>query len=394
MRQRGWLLILGAICAIGPLSIDMYLPGAPDMAREFGAGGQSIQLSVVSYLLGLIVGQLMYGPLSDHIGRKPPLYIGLTLYAIASVACLLAYSAPIFVFLRFFQGLGGCAGMVIARAVIRDKTAAIGTARALSLLMLVVSAAPLLAPLLGAALLSFWGWRAMFGTMALFGLFCLALIRFAMQETLLPENRVAITWAKALNGYLVVLRDCKFMVYTICNGLVQGGMYAYIAGSSYILIDQYKMTPQQYGLVFAINSLGMIIASQINVYLVDRFELDNILSKTLIFLGGLGLLGLMVPEEIPISVLLPGFFFFLTCIGFVGPNAAAISLSEQAKHAGTASALMGTLIFVIGAICGIAVTILHDGTVRPLIIIMAICGISAALLHRFMLTMVLRPNES
>ncbi|CAB5697151.1 Sulfonamide resistance protein [Aeromonas hydrophila] len=353
------------------------------MASEFDAGGQGVQLSVVSYLLGLMIGQLIYGPVSDHVGRKPPLYAGIVLYIAASIACSLVHNVTEFILLRFFQGLGGCAGMVIARAVVRDRTATAGAARAFSLLMLIVSVAPLLAPLLGAALLQHWGWRSMFLVMATFGLFCLVGVNLAMKETLSTENRKNFTWKIIIANYWHVFKDQDFITHTLCNGLAQGSMYAYIAGSSFVLMELYDISPQQYALIFAINSFGMIAASQINIFLISRFTVEKIMSFTLNVLGGVSVLALMVTGDPPIFLLLFSFFFSLSCIGLIAPNAAALALAGHAQHAGAASALMGTLIFVIGALCGVAVTMLHDGSMRPLVFIMAMCGITSALLHRF-----------
>jgi MFS transporter, DHA1 family, multidrug resistance protein len=379
----GWLILLGAICAVGPLSIDMYLPGAPAMAREFGTGAQAVQLSVVSYILGLVVGQLAYGPISDHVGRKPPLYVGLALYLVASVTCIFAVNSSTFMVARFLQGLGGCAGMVIARAVVRDRTEANGTARAFSLLMLVVSAAPLIAPLLGAVLFHYWGWRAIFMAMASFGVLCLVAVHLTMRETIHDADRGRLSWMSILRQYRVVIGDRRFLVYTLCNGIAQGGMYAYIAGSSFVLIDLYKVTPEAYGLIFAGNSLGMIAAAKLNMRLMTRFSLNYILETTFAFLAGLGLLALLVPEWPSMSVLLFGLFLFMTSIGFIAPNAAAIAMSGHAKNAGAASALMGTLLFAIGALCGFAVATFHDGSVRPLVVVMGCCGIGAATLYFF-----------
>ena len=383
VRKHGWLFILGAICAIGPLSIDMYLPSALTIASEFDVDGQGVQLSVVSYLLGLIIGQLIYGPISDHVGRKPPLYAGIVLYVAASIVCSLVNNVTDFILLRFFQGLGGCAGMVIARAVIRDRTAMVGAARAFSLLMLIVSVAPLLAPLLGAILLQHWGWRSMFIVMAVFGLFCLMGVHLTLNETLLTKKTKNLTWKIIANDYWHVFKEREFIKNTLCNGLAQGSMYAYISGSSYVLMDLYDVSPQQYALIFSFNSFGMIAASQINVFLISRFTVEKIMSLTLNALGCVSLLALIVIEEPPFLLLLFSFFFSLSCIGLIAPNAAALALAGHAQHAGAASALMGTLIFVIGALCGVAVTMLHDGSMRPLVFIMAMCGITSALLHRF-----------
>ena len=242
MKNHAWLYLLGALCAIGPLSIDMYLPGAPAMAREFGAGESGVQLSLVSYLLGLVLGQLVYGPLSDHLGRKPPLYAGL----------------------------------------------------------------------------------------ALFGARCLIAIHWGMQETLRANRAAGFSWSHVWRAYLGVLQDRQFVSYTVCNGLIQGGMYAYITDSSFVFIDRYGLTPQHYSLIFTANSLGMILAARINTLLIHQFALERIIARAIWLPAGLGLAAISIPTPPSLAVMLTGSFLFLASIGFIAPNAAALALINQA----------------------------------------------------------------
>jgi DHA1 family bicyclomycin/chloramphenicol resistance-like MFS transporter len=383
-RERyGWLVLLGAICAVGPLSIDLYLPGAPSIAAEFSADKQIVQFTVVSYLIGLLLGQLCYGPVSDRIGRKAPLLAGIGLYTVCSALSTMSNGVGVLVALRFFQGLGGCAGMVIARAIIRDRTGTNGAARAFSLLMLIVSAAPLLAPLLGASLLERWGWRSMFAFMTIFGACCFTAVFFNLRETMPSTNREKPGWNQVLGDYNRLFRDPQFLNYTVCNGLAQGGMYAYIAGSSFVLIDLYGLTPGQYSLMFGLNSLGMIVAAQINVRLLSRFTPQKIMGTTLAVIGTFSFIALFFAGTPSVMVFFFGLFLFLSSIGLIAPNAAAVALESQGNNAGTASALLGTILSALGALFGFITSLLGDGTAKPLIVVVSASGISAAVVYLF-----------
>lgn len=382
-KRNGWLFLLGSLCAVGPLSIDMYLPAIPAIANNFRVSESIVQLSVVSYLVGMLIGQLVFGIISDQIGRKRPLYLGLLLYVVASTMCIITHSSTVFIAMRLVQGLGGCAGMVIARAVVRDRTVGIDSARAFSMLMLVVSVAPLLSPLAGAALLHEYGWRVLFVVMASFGASCLVAVHYTMHETVVLRERSAMSWRKAFTGFVTLLRCQTFMTYTLCNGLAQGAMYAYITGSPFVLIELYKLSPQAYSGLFALGSLGMIAASQINARLVAHFPLDTIIHWSALALAMLGLGGLLTPaDELGPLSLGAGVFLCLTCLGFIAPNCAACALENQGSRAGIASALLGTILFAVGAFCGAAVAIFHDASARPLVCVMAACGISSFIVHR------------
>lgn len=381
----GWLLLLGALTAIGSLSIDMYLPSFPTIAQQFGVGSNLIQLTLASFLVGLAVGQMFYGPLSDRFGRKPPLYVGMTLYLLGSLACMVSQDVFALIVFRFLQGLGGCAGMVIARAVIRDRLGTTGAAKAFSLMMLVMGLAPILAPLIGGSVLKFWGWRVIFGGLAAFGLFCLLAIHYTMQETLDRHKAEPLHLGRTLKQYGRLLLDRQFVSYSLVGGLMQGGMFAYITGSSFVLIELHGIKPEHFGFVFGTNAFGLIAASQINARLVGKYALDTILGRALWLPAILTLLVavLVACGASNLPVLLIGFFGYLACYGFISPNASAIALSQQGKQAGVASALMGTLQFSLGIAAGIGMSLWHDGTALPLMVVMAICGVSGLLLHRF-----------
>lgn len=389
-----WLLLLAALTAIGALSIDMYLPSFPAMAKDLGVGANMVQLTLASFLVGLAVGQLFYGPISDRFGRKPPLYFGIGLYVLVSFACIFVRDVETLILLRFFQGLGGCGGFVISRAAIRDKMGAEGSARAFSLMMLVFGLAPILAPLFGGLVLTLWGWRAIFVTLTVFATGCLIATHYIMEETLDIRHVVPLHLGRVCRQYWDLLRDRQFMSYALCGGLVQAGLFAYIAGSPYVLIELHGIPAQYYGLVFGANAIGLIGSSQINARLVIKHSLDRILKYTLTVAAAVSLANaLLVAAGVnSLPLLLIGLFFYLSSYGMISPNSIAIVLKYQGKQAGTASALMGTLQFGLGVLSGVCMSVWHDKSALPLVSVMAICGASAFLLYHLVAKKQLPPG--
>jgi DHA1 family bicyclomycin/chloramphenicol resistance-like MFS transporter len=384
-RLPGWLILMAALTAMGALSIDMYLPSFSFIAKDLGVASNTIQLTLSTFLIGLALGQMFYGPISDRFGRKPPLYFGICLYVVSSIGCTFAPNIETLLVLRFFQGLGGSSGMVIPRAVVRDKMGADGAARAFSMLMLVFGLAPILAPFIGGLLLTFSTWRAIFATLTVFGAICLICTHRVMEETRDQAHVVPLHLGRVLRQYLDLLRHRQFMAYVLCGGLIQAGLFAYISGGPFVLIELHGIKPQNFGFVFGANAIGLIACSQINARLVIKRSADRVLGKIIwipaILTTIVAVLVACGYESLPL--LLIGFFGFLSCHGFVGPNASAIALAQQGKQAGTAAALMGTLQFGIGMLSGVIMGVWHDGTALPLTTLMAVCGIAALLLYRY-----------
>ena len=328
---------------------------------------------------------MFYGPLSDRFGRKPPLYFGLALYTLASVLCFFAPDVNTLIFARFLQGLGGCAGMVIGRAVVRDRMGAAGSAKAFSMLMLVMGLAPILALIIGGEVLKLWGWRVIFGGLAAFGLFCLLSMHYTMEETLDRHKAAPLHLSRTLKQYGNLLCDRQFLSYSLSGGLMQATMFAYITGSPFVLIELHGIKPENFGWIFGSNAIGLIAASQINARLLAKHTSDAILGRAF-WLPAVLCLFITILLTFGIDyfpLLLLGFFGCLASYGFISPNASAIALSQQGKQAGVASALMGTLQFCLGIIAGISMSLWHDGTALPLMTVMSICTISALLLHRY-----------
>ncbi len=375
----GWLIVLGALTAIGPLSIDMYLPALPGIGAELNADGGQVQLTLAIFLVGLTAGQLLYGPLSDRFGRKPPLYVGLILYVIASFGTSFATDVHQIQLWRLLQGLGGCAGVVIARAAVRDRCDAASMARAFSMLTLVMGAAPILAPMIGSLLLTLSGWRSIFVLLALFGVALLLAVRFGMIETVDRRHTQPLQFGSVLRTYGELLRDRQFLLFTLCAGFGAAGMFAYISGSSFALIELHGLSPSQFSWAFGANACGLIAASQLNGWLVGRVSMGRLLA------GGLTVAALAtvvvavtaLGGDVGLPLLLPMFFLFLSGLGFVMPNASAIALSRQGRRAGSAAALMGVLQYGMGTLAGAAVSLWHDGSALPLVVVMAVCGVGA-----------------
>lgn len=383
-RFPGWLILMAALTAMGALSVDMYLPSFSFIARDFGVGSNTVELTLSTFLTGLALGQMFYGPVSDRFGRKPPLYFGICLYVASALGCALATNIETLLALRFFQGLGGSAGMVIPRAVVRDKMGAEGAARAFSMLMLVFGLAPILAPLIGGLLLTFSTWRAIFATLMVFGVICLISTHHTMEETRDQAHAAPLHLGRVLRQYGDLLRHRQFMAYVLCGGLIQAGMFAYISGGPFVLIELHGIQPQHFGFVFGANAIGLIICSQINARLVARRSADRVLGGVIWIPAALTtVVAILIAcgfESLPL--LLTGLFGFLSCQGFIGPNTAAIALAQQGGQAGTAAALMGTLQFGVGMLSSVIMGWWHDGTALPLTVVMAVCGVAALLLYR------------
>jgi DHA1 family bicyclomycin/chloramphenicol resistance-like MFS transporter len=375
-----WLVLLAALTAIGSLSIDMYLPSFPTITKDLGPG---VQLTLASFLVGLAVGQLFYGPFSDRFGRKPPLYFGIGLYILSSFACIFVHDMETLIVLRFFQGLGGCGGFVVSRAAIRDKMGAEGSAHAYSLMMLVFGISPVLAPLAGGLVLTLCGWRTIFITMTLFAAICLIAMHYVMEESLDPAHARPLHLGRVCRQYWDLLHDRQFVSYALCGGLVQAGLFAYIAGSPFVLIELHGIPAKYYGLVFGSNAIGLIAASQINARLVKKQSLDRILKYTLTIAATVSLASaLLVAAGVnSLPLLLIGLFLYLSSYGMISPNAIAMVLKYQGKQAGTASALAGTLQFALGVSSGVCMSLWHSNSALPLTSVMALCGVSALLLY-------------
>ena len=377
-------LTLGTLTAFAPMSIDMYLPSFPTLQREFAGHPGLVQATLSMFFVGLAIGQGFYGPISDRFGRKAPLFFGIVLYAASSVMAALTPSLEGLVVARFLQGIGGCAGMVIARAIVRDLFDERDSARMLTTLMLVMGLAPILAPLVGGQLLAAFGWQSIFWVLTGFGLVCLALVAFALRESLPRERRVPGGVMVALANYWFLMRDGRFLGYVLTGASVMAGMFAYIAGSPFVFIELHGVPAEHYGFIFGLNAIGLIAASQINHRLLVRHSGRAILRvATVGYAAATLLVALNVLTGIGgfIGLLIP-LFLCVSSLGFIAPNTAAAAMALHGRIAGAASAFLGILQFGVGAVLAALVGVLADGTARPMGLLIAACGLCAfALQH-------------
>ena len=380
-------LILGALIAFAPMSIDMYLPAFPALQQDFATTAGNVQMTLSLFLLGLAVGQLLYGPLADRYGRKPPLYAGLAVYVLASGGAALAGGIDSLILLRLAQALGGCAGMVISRAMVRDLFDERGSARIYARLMLVMGLAPILAPLVGGQILLVADWRTIFWVLAGFGLLCLLAVIFFLPESLPAEKRRRDGLGQVFRTYGGLMANGHYFAFAMTGGCVQAAMFAYITGSPFVFIELYGVPPEQYGLLFGLNAIGLIAAAQLNHRLLARYEGRTILNAVLPLsaLAGVALALIAVTGIGGLTGLLIPLFFCVASQGIVGPNALAAAMAPQGKRAGSAAALIGVLQFGTGGIAGALVGLLNDGTARPMAFIICALMLAALALRLFVL---------
>ena len=372
-RYLKMALILGLLSAIGPFAIDMYLPALPDIGRSLGAEVGPVQFSLTAFFLALGVGQLLYGPVSDMVGRKPPLYFGLGLFTLASIGCALATDIQTLVALRFLQGLGAAAGMAIPRAVVRDLHTGTEAARLMSLLMLVFSVSPILAPLVGSGVIALTGWRGVFWAVALASVAGLALVYGALQETRSAADRVESSLGSALRAYGLLLRDWHYLGLVGIGATAMAGFFVYLAGSPFVLINHYGLTPVQYSLAFSFNAIAFIGASQFTGMLGHRFGLVRLV-KTAASASGLTMSALLVyylAGGDQLAVLIALYFVASAFMGLVIPTTSVLALEKHGAIAGTASALLGTLQMLGGAAAMAIVSMFANGKPLPMVVGMA-----------------------
>ena len=370
------ILILGALSAFAPLAIDFYLPGFPAMAAALGTDEQHIQLTLAVYFLGLSIGQLAYGPVADRFGRRVPLLVGVVLFTLASLACAFAPNLETLIAARFIQALGGCAGMVISRAIVSDKCDAVGSAKVFSQQMLVMGLAPILAPMLGGVLVNLYGWQSIFIALTLFSALAATAVALGLPESM-PADQPRLPLSGVLRQYGRLLSDRVFLGHALTGGIAIAGMFAYIAGSPFVFIQLYGVPAEHYGWLFGSNAAGFILVAQVNARLLSKRGPAFLLSRFVwVYLAaGLVLLAISSLQPAALWPLLVPLFICISSLGCIMPNASACAMSGQGARAGSASAMLGCLQFSVAAGAASLVGVLHDGTAVPMALVMTLCGV-------------------
>ncbi|SFH20777.1 multidrug effflux MFS transporter [Pontibacter chinhatensis] len=371
------ILILGSLATISPFSIDMYLPGFPAIASDLKTTIAQVQLSLTAYLVGISVGQLLYGPLLDRYGRKKPLYVGLFIYILTSLACAYTESINSFVLMRFLQAIGGCVGMVAAQALVRDIFPVNKTAQAFSLLTLVIAVSPMVAPTVGGYVTAAFGWHSVFVILAVITALIMLGVYFFLPEGRPADPSISLKPKPVLKSFISVLKQEQFLLYTLAGGIATAAPFAYIAGSADVFMNIYKVSEQEYGWIFAFLAFAMIGSTQLNHFILNRFKSEQVINFTLFYQTAVGIL-LVVGTYygwfsiISLIVLL---FVFLTGQGLLNPNATALSLAPFSKNTGSAAALLGSFRMAMGGLMSAAVSVMHTGTALPMVSVMAGCSV-------------------
>jgi len=372
------ILILGSLEALTPFSIDMYLPAFTQIASDLQTTTAKVSFSISTYFIGFALGQIIYGPMLDYFGRKKPLYAGLIIYILSTIGIMYTQSIEVFLVLRFIQAMGGCVASVGAMSMVRDFFPVEDSAKVFSLLMLVLSVSPLLAPTVGGFIVTAWGWRVIFATLVGLGIMNLALAYFVLPEKFVPDYATrSLNFKSIMRGFKEILKVSQFSTYTFAGSFSFAGLFVYIAGSPAMFMEGFKVSAQVYGIIFAILAVGMIGGGQINLLLTKKFTSPQIFKTALFFqviMGVIFFAGVLNNwfTLIPTVIIL---FLLLTCAGLTYPNAVALALAPFEKNAGAASALLGFLQLGIGSVASAGVGMLNVSGSLPTAAVMCISSL-------------------
>jgi MFS transporter, DHA1 family, multidrug resistance protein len=394
-KQFYLILILGLLTAIGPFSIDMYLPAFPDIAKNLNTTVSQVMLSLSSFFIGISIGQMIYGPLLERYGRKKPLYVGITIYLLASLGCAFSTSVDALIAFRFMQAMGGCVGMVASRAVVRDLFEGKQTAKIFSALMLVVAVSPIIAPTVGGYITHLFGWKSVFFALILIAMIILTGVYFLLPVSRAANKSFSLKPAAITKSYWSVMKHPQFYTYALTGAIAAAGLYAYISGSPAVFMELYGVNEKQYGWIFALIAIGIIGAAQLNNLALKKFQSEQIIKTATFFqvMTALTMVALTYLELLNLYGTITFIFLYLFCQGFIFPNSSALSLAPFPHNAGSASALMGAIQMGIGAGASAMVSVLQNGTAIPMTGVMACCALTAFIVFLFGRKIIIRASE-
>lgn len=369
-RFPAWLLLVAAMSAVGPFTIDMYLPGFPDIERDLAE--QGVERTMAAYLVGITIGQLVYGPISDRFGRKPPLYFGFSLYALGSVGCALADNLSILMTMRVMQALGACAGFVIGRAIVRDRCEPHEAARAFATLMAVVAIGPIIAPMLGGWVVTAVGWRGVFVFQALLGVALLIMMHNLLVESLSPSAVLPIHPGDIARRYLRLAKEPILVGYSMVSGFGMGTLFCYVTGAPTVMAETYQLSPQQFGWMLGLNGLAFLTASRLNMLALQDRTPKEVLRGAIRWPLAVSVLFLVLALylRLPLWAVIGLQLLFFISTARTMPHTSALALAPHGREAGAASALMGSLQSLISTLAGVAVAVFNDGTLQTLIMLL------------------------
>lgn len=382
-KKRYYFLValLGALTTIAPFSIDMYLPGFRAIGKDLNVPVADVSLSLSGFFVGISIGQLLYGPLMDRFGRKPPLYIALLLYIMASLLCAFATSLNMLIAVRFVQAIGACAATVAANAMVRDLFPVEENAKVFSMLMLILGVSPIIAPTAGGYVTALLGWQAVFIILAVITAIILVAIFIGLPESSKADPTYSLKPDAIVRSYWSVFSNPVFYTYTFAGAVAFAGLFTFLSASPYVFMELYKATEKEYGWIFALLAGGLILASQINRIVLKKYKSEQVVRVALVCMSivGVALMLSSMNGLLPLPLILLLLFCYLSCMGYILPNASALAMSPFTKGAGSASALMGAIQMGIGACVSIVVSKIQNGTAMPMGLVMAICAVVALL---------------
>ena len=376
------ILILGSLTALGPFSIDMYLPGFSGIAKDLNTTVANVSLTLSSYFIGISAGQLLYGPLLDRFGRKKPLFIGMLVYILASLGCVFVTDIDTFIGLRFIQAIGSCGATVASVSMVRDLFPVKDIPKVFSMLMLVVGLSPMLAPTVGGYITADFGWHTVFTILMCMGILILLAAQLGLPYTFVPDTTISLKPKPIVSGFISILKVPQFYTYAFAGGIAFSGLFTYVAASPIIFMDIYKVDAKTYGWIFAFMSLSFISASQLNSVLLKKFRSEQMILGALLMQTFISIVFLILALNslLGLHETIAMLFIFLACLGISNPNTAGLTLAPFEKNAGSASALMGAIQLGLGAMASFAVGLFVKNSILPMVFILTTSTIIALII--------------